>query len=58
MNEPEFTVDIRFALEGISVSVYTDGGAAVVDESWYTWDEVDELKGNEESDITFELGEA
>ena len=46
------TVDIRFTQEGISASAYDDG--CLVDEMWFTWDEVEELKSNEESRITFQ----
>lgn len=54
-NAPDFTVDGRFTSEGISVSVY-DEDAILVDETWYTWDEVEEMKSDEESHFTFELG--
>lgn len=49
------TVDIRFTNEGFSASVYTGEGNAVEDEAWFTWDEVEEMKSDEESHITFEL---
>lgn len=54
-DEPLYTVDGRFTHEGVSVSVYEDGGERVFDESWFTWDEVEERKGNG-SDFTFEIG--
>lgn len=50
----EHVVDIRFTLEGFSASVYGENNQ-VVDESWFTWDEVDELKSDEESHVTFEI---
>lgn len=48
------TVDGRFTSEGISVSAYDDDGN-VLDEAWFTWDEVDEMKSDGESHFTFEL---
>lgn len=57
MTEPEFTVDIQFTPNGISASAYSEGELILEDESWYTWDEVEEMKSNEESHITFELGD-
>jgi hypothetical protein len=48
------TVDIRFTTEGISASVYGDDNQ-VIDEAWFTWDEVDQMKSDEESHVTFEL---
>lgn len=55
---PTFTVDIRFAGDGFSVSVYDwrDGEPTVYDEAWHTWAEVEERKGDESSDVTFEIG--
>lgn len=50
-----YDVDIRFTSEGISASAY-DSDGKVVEESWFTWDEVEEMKSDEESHITFELG--
>lgn len=50
----EHTVDGRFTPEGVSVSVYDDDGS-VVDETWFTWDEVENRKGISQSDFTFEL---
>ena len=47
------TVDIRFTSEGISASAYTEEGV-LVDEAWFTWDEVEEMKSDEMSHITFE----
>jgi hypothetical protein len=51
---PDVTVDGRFTNDGLSVSVYDDNGT-VLDETWFTWDEVEERKGDEQSDFTFEL---
>lgn len=51
---PDITVDGRFTREGISVSVYDENGH-VVDETWFTYDEIEERKGDEESDFTFEI---
>ena len=50
----EHVVDIRFTLEGFSASVYGENNQ-VVDESWFTWAEVDELKSDEESHVTFQI---
>jgi len=48
------TVDGRFTHEGISISVYGEDNE-VIDEIWYTWDEVENMKGVSQSDFTFEL---
>lgn len=53
-NDPEFVVDGRFTSEGLSVSAYTYGGN-VLDESWFTYDEIELLANDEESNFTFEL---
>lgn len=54
-----YTVDIRFATDGISASVYavseTPSQVDLLEEAWYTWAEVDELTSDSESHITFEL---
>ena len=49
------TIDIKFTPEGVSATAYADGSNTVLEESWYTWAEVEERKGIEGSDITFEL---
>lgn len=46
-------VEISFTSEGVTASVYDDLG--LIDESWYTWSEVEEMKDNEGPDITFDL---
>jgi hypothetical protein len=55
----QYTVDIRFATDGISASVYAVSEAPsqvdLLEEAWYTWAEVDELTSDSESHITFEL---
>lgn len=56
MDNPDYTVDGRFTQEGLSVSVY-DEQANVVDETWFTWDEIEELKSEEGSDFTMEINE-
>ena len=53
MKNPDATVDIRFTPDGFSASMY-DEDAMLLDESWYTWDEIEDLKTYEESQITFE----
>lgn len=45
-------VDIQFTPDGISASAYKAGNH-LHDEAWFTWDEVEELKSDEESHITF-----
>ena len=47
------TVDIQFTGEGVSATHYGENNE-VLDEAWYTWAEVDELKEVSESAITFE----
>lgn len=47
-------VDGRFTSEGISVSAYSDDGA-LLEETWFTYDEIEEMKSDEESHFTFEL---
>lgn len=39
--------DLRFNSEGVSLSLYEDGKLA--DETWFTWDEVELLKKENES---------
>lgn len=51
---PRYTVDGRFTTEGLSVSVY-DSDGNLVDEAWFTHDEIDSLAGGPGSDFTFEL---
>ncbi|WP_238330866.1 hypothetical protein [Haloglomus irregulare] len=55
----QLTVDIRFATEGISASVYaiseTPNRTDLLEEAWYTWTEVDELTTDTESHIIFEI---
>jgi len=55
----QYTVDIRFATDGISASVYvvseTPGQVDLLEEAWYTWGEVEELTRDSASHITFEL---
>ena len=48
------TVDGRFTSEGISVSVYAPDGS-VLDETWFTYDEIEEMKSDGQSHFTFEL---
>lgn len=50
----DITVDGRFTSEGISVSAYDEDGD-VLDETWFTWGEVEDLKGLNESAFTFEI---
>lgn len=45
-------VDGKFTPEGIGVTAYDDTGA-VVDETWFTWDEVEEMKHPTELAFTF-----
>lgn len=54
IHENEYVVDIRFAIEGLSASVYGENNR-VVDETWFTWSEVETLKSDEASHVTFEL---
>lgn len=58
MTDPRFTVDVRFHIKGISISVYEGEDNEIHDETWFTWDEVEEMKSDEESHVTFELGQA
>lgn len=55
----QLTVDICFAAEGISASVYaiseTPNRADLLKEAWYTWAEVDDLITDMESHITVEI---
>ena len=53
-DNPDFTVDGQFTRDGLSVSVYDEDGA-VVDETWFTYEEMDERSINDFSDFTFEL---
>ena len=46
------TVDIRFTSEGLSASAYENG--ALVDEAWFTWAEIELMKSDGESHITFQ----
>lgn len=50
----DFIVDGRFSPEGLSVSAY-DSNGRLIDEIWYTWAEIEDLKSEEESHFTFEL---
>lgn len=50
--EEMVVVDGRFTSEGISVSAYNEDGS-LFDEAWFTYDEMDDLKGDG-SDFTFE----
>lgn len=52
---PSATVDIQFTREGVSATVYGSENE-VLDDSWFTWAEVEERKQIEASDITFEIG--
>lgn len=47
------TIDIRFGSNGLSASAYNQDGS-LHDEAWFTWDEVDARKDDEESNVTFE----
>lgn len=51
---PDVTVDGRFTADGLSVSAYDKDGN-VLDETWFTWTEIEELKGADGSDFTFEI---
>lgn len=53
MSDPEVTVDVRFTSEGISMSMYGPENE-VLDESWFTWPEVEEMKADDRSHVTFE----
>jgi hypothetical protein len=46
-------VDIRFTAEGISIVVHDENGW--IDRRWFTWDDVHELRNDDESCVTFEL---
>lgn len=54
-DEAAYTADGRFTSEGFSLSVYTWPDMNVEEEVWFTWDEVDDRKGDEQSDFTFRL---
>jgi hypothetical protein len=47
-------IDGRFTTEGISVSAYSDDGV-LLEETWFAWSEVEEMKSDEKSHFTFEL---
>jgi hypothetical protein len=51
---PDIIVDGQFTPEGLTVSVYDDDGN-VLDETWFTWDEVEDRRSPDFSDFTFEL---
>jgi len=53
---PRVVIDGRFTPEGVSVSAYVGERMDVADEAWFTWDETEELRAEECSDFTFELG--
>jgi len=53
-DNPDVTVDGRFTSDGLSVSMYTEDGI-VLDEAWFTYEEMEELQGDEESNFTFEI---
>lgn len=51
---PVYIVDVQYATDGISISVYHPDGT-LYDEAWHTWSEVDAKKSDEYSDFTAEL---
>lgn len=57
MSNPDCTVDTRFTPEGISISMY-DADGNLLDESWHTWAEVEEMKADDRSHVTFEYDRA
>lgn len=53
-DNPDLTVDGQFTSEGLSVSVYSEDGS-VLEETWFTHDEIEARAEESASDFTFEF---